>query len=114
MPLTTNYHEAVEMWDRIIDDLNKKIATSEDSHSVDCAKDAKRFFGNTRSLFLFWGCDIRVDSGTLGRIQDTTIALPVRATFDDIKFRLHEWRSKQDGRSKYGNPYGRQFWYRFE
>jgi hypothetical protein len=94
LALIDQYQKIVQIWSGIVDDLDEKLTTVEDSKALERAREARRFFDNTRSLFLSWGCDIRVDSGGLEGLQDTAVALPVRAAFDDIDVYLAGWSEK--------------------
>ncbi|KAF7513151.1 hypothetical protein GJ744_010547 [Endocarpon pusillum] len=90
LPLSVQYQDILGIWDGIVGDLNKKIAAIEDLSALEGAKEARRLFDNTRSLFLSWVCDIRADSGGLEKLQDTAIALLVRAASVDDEFYLKE------------------------
>jgi hypothetical protein len=102
--LTDQYNSVVHNWEQLIQAMGKLISENKDNNDKSeisqALKRGKRFLNNTLSMFISWGCDIRIDSGTLEKVEDTTIIVSIRAAFEDIEFHLaqmrhHEWSTVQ-------------------
>lgn len=54
----------------------------------------RRLLDNAVSLFLSWGCDVRIDSGSLEHVEGTALALAIGAEFDRIEKPLEDYLSE--------------------
>jgi hypothetical protein len=97
--LKGRYNRIVHEWEHLVEAVSKVLVENKDDNNkndtMSALKRGKRFFDNALSMFISWGCDIRIDSGTLEKIQDSTITLSIRATFEDIEFHLAQMRHKE-------------------
>jgi hypothetical protein len=97
--LKEHYDRIVHEWEQLVEAVSKVLVENKDDNSkneaIPALKRRKRFFDNTLSMFISWGCDIRIDYGTLEKIQDSTITLSIRATFEDIEFHLAQMHHEE-------------------
>lgn len=97
--LKVHYNRIVHEWEQLVEAVSKVLVENRDDNDkndiIPALKRGKRFFDNALSMLISWGCDIRVDSGTLEKIQDSTITLSIRATFEDIEFHLAQMRHEE-------------------
>ena len=97
--LKGHYNRIVHEWEQLVRAVSKVLVENMDDNNkhdiIPALRRGKRFFDNALSMFISWGCDIRIDSHTLEKIQDSTITLSIRATFEDIEFHLAQMRHEE-------------------
>jgi hypothetical protein len=97
--LKEHYNRIVHDWRQLVEAVSKVLVENRDDNdkkeTIPALKRGKRFFDNALSMFISWGCDIRIDYNTLEKIQDSTITLSIRATFEDIEFHLGQMHHEE-------------------
>jgi hypothetical protein len=97
--LTGHYNLIVREWEQLLEAVSRVLAENKDDNNkndiIPALKRGKKFFDNALSMFISWGCDIRIDYGNLEKIQDSTITLSIRATFEDIEFHLAQMHHEE-------------------
>jgi hypothetical protein len=90
--LKERYQNVLKHIDRAIDYAEMKIEGAESEEDVAAERSAKLLLENGRSILICWGCDIRIETGSLKDIQGTIFALALQSIFRNIttKFQAYE------------------------
>ena len=82
--LTDQYRQTLRLWQHAVRMFDRESRVGGAVENEPGLREAKRFLVNSLSIFMTWGCDIRVETNSLDATENTISGIEIQTIFDDI------------------------------